>query len=103
MQEQLASSLCTTFPSVPALCTPIIMNIKKLCSNIHSSLCSDLIASSQLNSPSPCWSVDSKGFLLLDDKIYIPNTSDLQLHILQYKHNHLISSHFGQNQTMELV
>ena len=52
------------------------MDIKKLRSNIHSSLHSDLIASTQLNSPSPCWSVDSKGFLL-NDKIYIPDTSDL--------------------------
>ena len=53
--------------------------IEKLCSNIHSSLCSDLIASAQLDSPSPHWSVDSEGFLLLNDKIYIPDTANLQL------------------------
>ena len=68
-QEQLASSLHTIFLSVPALCTTIIMDIKKL----HS----DLITSTQLDSLSPCWSVNSKGFLLLNDKIYIPNTSNL--------------------------
>ena len=55
------------------------MDIEKLCSNICSSLHSNLIASTQLDSPSPRWSVDSKGFLLLDDKIYVPDTSDLQL------------------------
>ena len=44
-QEQLASSLHTTFLSVPTLCTAIIMDIEKLCSDIHSSLHSDLIAS----------------------------------------------------------
>ena len=103
MQEQLASSLCTTFLTVPALRTAIIMDIEKLCSDICSSLCSNLIASAQLNSPSPHWSIDSKGFLLLNNKIYVPNTSDLQLRILQYKHDHPISGHFGQNQTMELV
>ena len=92
-QEQLASSLCTM----------IIMHIEKLRSNICSSLHSDPIASTQLNSPSPCWSIDSKGFFLLDDKIYVPDTSDLQLCILQYKHDHPISGHFRQNQTMELV
>ena len=102
-QEQLASSLCATFLSVPALCATIIMDIKKFCSDIHSPLCSNLITSAQLDSPSPCWSIDSEGFLLLNNKIYIPDTPDLQLHILQYKHNHPISSHFGQNQTMELV
>ena len=79
MQEQLALSLHTTFLSVPTLCTVIIMDIKKLHSDIRSSLCSDLIASAQLDSPSPRWSVDSEGFLLLDDKIYVPDTSNLQL------------------------
>ena len=76
-QEQLASSLHTTFLSVPTLHAAIIMDIEKLCPNIHSSLCSDLITSTQLDSPSPHWSINSKGFLLLEDKIYIPNTSNL--------------------------
>ena len=53
------------------------MDIEKLRSDIRSSLHSDLIASAQLDSPSPCWSIDSEGFLLLDDKIYIPNTPNL--------------------------
>ena len=70
-QEQLALSLCATFLSIPTLCTVIIMDIEKLCSNIHLSLHSKLIASAQLNSLSPCWSINSEGFLLLDDKIYI--------------------------------
>ena len=77
MQEQLALSLHTTFLSVPALHAAIIMDIKKLRSDIHSSLCSNLITSALLDSPSPRWSVDSEGFLLLDDKIYVPDTSDL--------------------------
>ena len=77
MQEQLALSLHAKFLSVPTLHATIIMDIKKLCSDIHSSLHSDPIASAQLDSPSPCWSIDSKGFLLLDDNIYVPDTSDL--------------------------
>ena len=102
-QEQLASPLQATFLSVPILHAEIIMDIEKLHSDIQSPLCSDPIASVQLNSPSPCWFIDSEGFLLFDKKIYVPDHSDLQLHILQYKHDHLISGHFGQNQTMELV
>ena len=51
--------------------------IEKLCSDFCLSLCSDPIASAQLDSPSPHWSVDPKGLLLLNDKIYVPNTSDL--------------------------
>ena len=79
------------------------MDIKKLHSNICLLLCSDLIISTYLNSLSLCWSINSKGFLLLNNEIYIPDTSDLWLHILQYKHDHLIFGHFGQNWTMELV
>ena len=86
MQEQLALSLCIIFLSVPALRTVIIMDIKKLHSDIHLPLHSNLITSAQLNSPSPHWSIDSEGFLL-NDKIYVPDTSDLRLQILQYKHD----------------
>ena len=57
----------------------IIMDIEKLHSNIRSSLCSNPIASAQLNSLSPRWSIDPKGFLLLNDKIYVPDTTNLQL------------------------
>ena len=98
-QEQPAPSPRATFLSVPTLCTVIIMDIEKL----HSNICSNPIASAQLDSPSPHWSINSKGLLLLNDKIYIPNTSDLWLWILQYKHDHPISGHFRQNWTMELV
>ena len=78
MQEQLASSLHTTFLSVPALRITIIMDIEKLHSDIRSSLRSDPITSTQLDSLSPPrWSINSKGFLLLDDKIYVPDTTDL--------------------------
>ena len=103
MQEQLASSFRATFLSVPVLCTAIIMDTKKLHSNIQSSLRSNPIASVQLDSPSPCWSVNSEGFLLFDKKIYVPDHSDLRLCVLQYKPDHLISGHFRQNWTLELV
>ena len=53
--------------------------IEKLRSDIRSSLHSDPIASTQLDSPSPRWSVNSEGFLLLDNKIYVPDTPNLQL------------------------
>ena len=53
------------------------MDIEKLCSDIQSSLHSNQIASAQVDSPFTHWSVDSEGFLLLDDKIYVPDTSNL--------------------------
>src|SRR6266581_9554069 len=53
--------------------------------------------------PDPCWSIDAEGLLRLDNHIYIPNSNDLQLWILHYKHDHPLSGHFGQNWTLELV
>ena len=103
MQEQLPSSLQATFLSIPVLCAAIIMDTKKLHSNIQSSLWSNPITSTQLDSLSPCWSINSKGFLLFNEKIYVPDHSDLRLCILQYKHDHPISRHFRQNRTLELV
>jgi len=82
----------------------MVFDHEQLCKDIHSSLTSDPIASAQLPTPTqPHWSLDSDGFLRLDGRIYVPNSSDLQLQILQYKHDHPLSGHFGQNRTLELV
>ena len=80
MQEQLALSLCATFLSVPALRAMIIMDIKKLRSNIRSSLRSDPIASAQLDSLSPHWSVDSEvsSSLTTRSMSLIPLTSNFE-------------------------
>src|SRR3979490_2252893 len=47
-------------------------------------------------------SIDPKGFLL-DKHIYVPDVGDLRLQVLQDKHDHLISGHFGQNHMLELI
>ena len=54
------------------------MDIEKFHSNIHSSLHSNSISSAQLDSPSPRWSINFEGFLLLNNKIYIPDTSNFE-------------------------
>src|SRR5713101_7732333 len=102
MQEQLASSLRATYLCIPVLHAAIIMDIEKLHSDIQSSLQSDPIASVHLDSPSPRWSINSDGFLLLDNRIYVPDVNDLRLRVLQYKHDHPISGHSGQNRTINL-
>ena len=40
--------------------------------------------------PKPHWSLTSDGFLRHYDLIYVPESSDLQLHVLHYKHDHLL-------------
>ena len=77
MQEQLASSLQVTFLSILLLRTTIIMDTEKLHSDIQSSLRSDPIAFVQLDSLSLRWSINSEGFLLFDEKIYLPDHCDL--------------------------
>ena len=34
---------------------------------------------------------------------YIPDSNDLQLCVLRYKHDHILSGHPGQNKTIELI
>jgi len=80
------------------------MDIPKLHSDIKSALTSDPAISSHLDSPpEPRWSVDFDGLLRLDKRIYVPDIDDLRLRILQNKHDHPISGHFGQNKTIELI
>ena len=102
MQEQLASSLCATFLSVPALHATIIMDIEKLRSDIRSSLCSNLIASTQLDSHPHVGPSTLKNSSSLTKRSMSP-TTDLWLCVLQYKHDHPVSGHFGQYRTLELV
>ena len=49
------------------------------------------------------WSVDESGILHLDNCIYILDSVDLHLCVLQNNHDHILAGHFGQNQTLELV
>ena len=43
------------------------------------------------------------GLLCLDNHIYIPDYGNLRLRVLQYKHDHPISGHFGHNRTLDLI
>jgi len=35
--------------------------------------------------------------------MYVPETDDLRLRVLRYKHDHPLLGHFGQNHTLELI
>ena len=49
------------------------------------------------------WSLDISRLLLKDEKIYMPLANNLHTHILQYYHDHILTEHFGQNKTLELI
>ena len=104
-QEQLASSLRATIILSPVLQAVSLLDIKQLHSNIHSTLSTDSIASIHLKSKKSNlqWSLNSDGLLQRDNCIYVPDSEDLQLQVLHYKHNHMTAGHFGWNKTINLV
>ena len=93
----------------------VLIDIEQLQSDILSSLPNDPVASPLPNNPvaspllsaesldDPQWTINSEGFLLRDNCIYIPKANDLQLRILQTFHDHPTAGHFGQNRTLELI
>ena len=100
------SFLRATYFAAPVFQVSTMYNVKQLHNDILSALSSNSLASIHLSTSEPsdfCWSIDSYGFLGLDDHIYVPDANDLQLHVLQYKHDHLLSRNFRQNWTLELI
>ncbi len=86
------------------------MDIDKLHSNIKQAQLSDSTASDgfcQAKSSTPTspswWSIDESDTLHLDNHIYVPDSKDLHLCVLQNNHDHILAGHFGQNWTLELV
>ena len=83
-----------------------MVDVDAIHKDILSALPSDTSISQYLSAPIPadsCWSLSADGLLRLDNHIYIPDINDLCLHILRYKHDHLLSRHFGQAHTLDLI
>ena len=79
-QEQLVSSLRATYLAAPVLRASTMYDAKQLHNDILSALPSDSLASVHLSTSEPSdsrWSIDSDGFLRLDDCIYVPDANDL--------------------------
>jgi hypothetical protein len=84
--------------------TAVLMDVEQLHKDILSALPNDPIGSEHMSDPlDDRWTVDDSGFLCCDNRIYIPESNDLRLHVLQNTHDHLLSGHFGQNHTLELI
>ena len=101
--EQLASSLQATMLYSLVLWATTIMDLEALYSDICSALHSNPAISEHLSNPTFRWTIDLTGLLHLDDCIYIPDANNLRLRVLQYKHDHPISGHFGHNCTLDLI
>src|SRR5882724_4900274 len=101
--EQLASSLRATTLSIPVLRGSLIMDAEKLHSDIRSQLREDPISAEHLNKQSDLWTLDPDGLLRNSGRIYVPDSGSLQLHVLQYSHDHPLAGHFSQMKTLHQV
>jgi len=102
--EQLASSLRATTLSIPVLHGSLIMDAERLHSDIWSQLREDPISAEHLDNQSdPKWTLDPDGLLHHLRCIYVPNSGNLRLRVLQYSHDHPLAGHFGQTKTFHQV
>ena len=102
-QEQLSVSLRATGLLEPVLRAAVVMDTTKLHSDILSALPSDPLFQAHCKEPRPRWSMDSDKFLRHDSKIYVPDSDNLRLRILQQSHDHILAGHPGQNKTLSLI
>ena len=56
-----------------------------------------------LKDTNPRWTQLTDGLVRHNGRIYVPGTGNLRLRVLQYKHDHILSGHFGQNKTLASV
>src|SRR5882724_6946736 len=80
------------------------MDAERLHSNIQSLLHDDPISAEHLDNQSdPKWTLDPDGLLCHLGCIYVPNSGNLRLRVLQYSHDHTLAGHFGQTKTLYQV
>ena len=93
---------------LPAVLRGIIaMDLTQLNTEILSALDTDPTAKSYLtdtNDPKyKNWSKDELGYVRINGRIFVPESSPFRLHVLSYHHDHPVSGHFGINKTLALI
>ena len=109
--EQLSASLRATFMEAPVLRASVILDTAKLHNDIRTHLADDPasvagISAATSGKPSR-WTIDTTGLLRYDGRIWVPlvsgTSTELRTRVLQFKHDHVLAGHFGQNRTLALV
>jgi len=80
------------------------MDAERLHSDIRSQLRDDPISAEHLDNQSdPKRTLDPDGLLRHLGCIYVPNSGNLRLCVLQYSHDHPLAGHFSQTKTLHQV
>src|SRR5882724_7056266 len=79
------------------------MDSERLHSDIQYQLREDPIPTEHLNDQSEPWTLDPNSLLWNSGCIYVPDSGNLRLHVLQYSHDHPLAGHFGQTFTLHQV
>ena len=102
--EQLSTSIRASTLAEPVLRAALVMDQEQLHQDIISALPKDPVSAKLLELPlTDNWTLDNSGLLLKDGLIYVPDADDLRLRVLQFKHDHPVSGHFGMNKTESLI
>ena len=101
--EQIATSLQVTILTTLTLCTATILDQNQLHSEILAVLPSNSFIFDHLLHLKGYQSKDDTGFLKIDNRLYIPDHTNLCLRVLQYHHNHVPAGHLGQNKILGLI
>ena len=116
-QDQLSVSLRATFLEEVVLRATVVIDVERLHADIITHLADDpdsiagiaaAKAASASSGSTSRWTLDSSGLLRYDNRIWVPKTTgstpdELRVRVLQFKHDHILSGHFGQNRTLALV
>ena len=95
-------SVQATVLLLPSVCTATIVDLETLYQDIFSALSSNPNAIKNIFADSQ-WFTDPNSLLHLDNRIYVPSTSNLHTYVLQYNHDHILASYFSQNKILKLV
>ena len=82
------------------------MDTERLHSDIKSHLQDDPTPTEHLNHQSqsdPKWTLNPDGLLQHSRCIYVLETGNLRLRVLQYSHDHPLAGHFGQTKTLHAI